>query len=240
MSIFKSSDNTGISKKAIAEIASLSALSCEGVAGMSAGALKGGLSGMLKRESALKGVDVSIPKSGGVSVVMHIIAEYGADMNETGGRVCSSVKEALEGAGIKTESVRTIIEGIRHSVISEQTAPPEKEEALLSLEGEELLEKIKSGFELVGIVTLKDGKFSGISEGSELTSDEDAAACALRLADMITSGRDIAVIAVYYGKNAERQTAESIVSSLSDKYGDADTEIHCACNMDYDYVIGVE
>ena len=229
MSIFKSSDNTGISKKAIAEIASLSALSCEGVAGMSAGALKGGLSGMLKRESALKGVDVSIPKSGGVSVVMHIIAEYGADMNETGGRVCSSVKEALEGAGVKTESVRTIIEGIRHSVISEQTAPPEKEEALLSLEGEELLEKIKSGFELVGI-----------AEGSERTSDEDAAACALRLADMITSGRDIAVIAVYYGKNAERQTAESIVSSLSDKYGDADTEIHCACNMDYDYVIGVE
>ncbi len=240
MSIFKSSENTGISKRAIAEISAFSALGCEGVAGMSAGALKSGIAGMLKRESSAKGVDVSIPKSGGVSIVIHIIAEYGADMNETGNRVCSAVKEALEGAGIETENVRTIIEGIRHSEISEQTAPSEREEAVLSLEGDELLEKIKSGFELTGIVALRDGKFSGISEGSELTSDEDAAVCADKLVDIISAERDIAVIAVYYGKNADRQTAEKIISVLSDKHEDADTEIHCAPNMEYYYVIGVE
>ncbi len=240
MSIFKSSENTGISKKAIAEIASFSALSCEGVAGMSAGALKSGLSGMLKQESSSKGVDVTIPKSGGVSVLIHIIAEYGTDINETGNRVCSAVKQALISSGIETESVRTIIEGIRHSVISEETVLPEREEDMLSLEGDELMDKIKSCFELTGIVTYKDGKFSGISEGSELISDEDASECALKLADMLSEGHNTAVIAVYYGKNADRQTAEKIISALSDKYEDADTEIHCASNMDYDYVIGVE
>lgn len=238
MSLFKRG-NIGINKDVIAEIAVMAALKCEGVAGISSKTK--GISGLLKRESAIKGVDVSILNNNSVSAVIHIIVEYGVNITTVGENVCHTAEEELKNAGIEVENIKVIAEGIRQRAEESDDTPVKREEDIISSDGDEIAEELKKSFEYIGIIKKQDEKYIAFSDGAELLRDENPVSCIDRLTDIISeSGENTAVAALYYSKNAESETAEEVINMLSEKYKEADTEIHYAENMEYEYIIGVD
>ena len=116
MSIFMGSEKGSLTivNSVVANIAGMAATSCYGVVGMSVKSIKGGIVKLLKKESASRGIDISIGESNEVSVVLHIIVEYGTNIPAIADMVTKTVRYKLEESlGVEIGPVRVIVEGIR-------------------------------------------------------------------------------------------------------------------------------
>lgn len=102
-----------ISPIAIAKIAGAVATKCYGVVGMAARNKKDGLVSLLKGENLTKGVKV-ISDDDGVSVVLHIIVEYGVNINAIAESIIHNVEYKIEKAlGQKVKKVTVQVESVR-------------------------------------------------------------------------------------------------------------------------------
>lgn len=102
-----------ISNTVIAEIAGAVAGKCYGVVGMASRSKKDGIVNLLKPDTVTKGINVSVQEDG-ITVEMHIIVEYGININTTCKSIVNRVRYTLENAvGLKVNRVNVRVEGVR-------------------------------------------------------------------------------------------------------------------------------
>ena len=103
-----------ISGEVVARIAGLSASECYGIVGMAAKSMKDGLVRLLKKESMSKGVRLHIDADNRLTVDLHIIVEYGTNINAIAETLISNVKYRVEDqAGLTVSAVNVFVEGVR-------------------------------------------------------------------------------------------------------------------------------
>lgn len=102
-----------IANSVIADIAGAVATKCYGVVGMASRNKKDGIVNLLKPDSMSKGINVSIEEEG-VVVEIHLIAEYGININTVCKSIVNRVRYTIENAvGIKVNKVNVRVEGVR-------------------------------------------------------------------------------------------------------------------------------
>lgn len=96
----------------IAEIAGTVASSCYGVVGMAARSRADGIVNLIKADSS-RGINVLV-EDGAIVVDVHIIVEYGVNINAICKSIVNRVRYALEsGVGLKVKRVNVKVEGVR-------------------------------------------------------------------------------------------------------------------------------
>ena len=102
-----------ISNSVIAEIAGAVANNCYGVVGMASRSKKDGIVSLLKPDSMTKGISVDVEEDG-IIVEMHIIVEYGININTACKSIVNHVRYTLENTvGLKVNKVNVRVEGVR-------------------------------------------------------------------------------------------------------------------------------
>lgn len=102
-----------ISNSVISDIAGAVATKCYGVVGMASRNKKDGLVNLLKPDNMSKGIGVEI-KDGGVVLNLHLIVEYGININTACKSIVNRVRYTIENTiGIKVNKVNVKVEGVR-------------------------------------------------------------------------------------------------------------------------------
>lgn len=112
----KTSSSSGevyISNAVIAEIAGAVAGKCYGVVGMASRSKKDGIVSLLNKDSMTRGISVSV-QDDGITVEMHIIVEYGININTICKSIVNRVRYTLENSvGLKVNRINVRVEGVR-------------------------------------------------------------------------------------------------------------------------------
>ena len=102
-----------IESDVIAKIAGYAAMDCYGIVGMAAKNVRDGLVQLLKMESFTKGVRITMD-DGCIGIDLHIIVEYGTNINAISESLAETVKyRAEEQTGLPVASVNVFVEGVR-------------------------------------------------------------------------------------------------------------------------------
>jgi len=102
-----------IEQEVLAKIAGLAAMDCYGIVGMAAKSVKDGLVYLLKKERLTKGVRLQMDDNI-LKINLHIIVEYGTNINAIAETLKSNVKYKVEEqSGITVGQVNIFIEGVR-------------------------------------------------------------------------------------------------------------------------------
>ena len=102
-----------IDNSVIASIAGMVANKCYGVVGMASKSKKDGLVSLLKLDNMAKGINVTVEDSG-IVINMHIIVEYGLNINAICDSIINNVKYKIESnTGLKVTSVEITVESVR-------------------------------------------------------------------------------------------------------------------------------
>lgn len=102
-----------VSNSVIAEIAGAVASKCYGVVGMASRNKKDGIVNLLRPDSMAKGISINI-EDNGVVVEVHLIVEYGVNINTICKSIVNRVRYNIESnAGIKVKRVNVKVEGVR-------------------------------------------------------------------------------------------------------------------------------
>ena len=102
-----------IENEVIARIAGVAAMECAGLVGMAAKNMRDGIVQLLKMESLAKGVKLENIEDD-IIISLHIIVEYGTNINAIADTLMSNVKYKVEAnTGIKVREVNIFVEGIR-------------------------------------------------------------------------------------------------------------------------------
>ncbi len=102
-----------ISKSAIAKIAGAVATKSYGVVGMASKNTKDGLVSLLNMENIAKGVKVDSDENG-ISVILHIIVEYGVNINAICDSIIHNVSYRIEKSlGRPVNKVTVQVESVR-------------------------------------------------------------------------------------------------------------------------------
>ena len=97
----------------IASIAGSVANKCYGVVGMASRSKKDGLVSLLKPDNMTKGIKVTVEDAGSV-INMHIVVEYGLNINVICDSIINNVKYKIESnTGLKVTNVEVIVESVR-------------------------------------------------------------------------------------------------------------------------------
>ncbi len=114
--ILKTSGEAGdifIANNVIAEIAGAVASKCYGVVGMATRGKKDGLVSLLKPDAMAKGIGVGV-KDSGITVDIHIIIQYGMNINSVCRSIVNRVRYNIEKtAGLRVNRVNVRVEGVR-------------------------------------------------------------------------------------------------------------------------------
>lgn len=105
--------NITIKSEVIEKLAGFIATRCYGVVGMAYKNKTDGITSLLKKENLNKGVKVLL-SNGEISITLHIISEYGVNINAISKNIIDDVKfniESLTGATLK--AVNVVVESIR-------------------------------------------------------------------------------------------------------------------------------
>lgn len=114
VNIIKENGYLSVTKEVVAKIAGIAATDCYGVVGMAVKTVKDGIVHLLKKESLTKGVEIAIDDNNNISVKLHIIVEYGTNIQAIGKIVYDTVQYKLEESlGIKCAKLKIFVEGIR-------------------------------------------------------------------------------------------------------------------------------
>ncbi len=107
--------NIVISDEVIGKIAATEAMKCVGVVGMAFKSKADELASILKKDSANKGVKVSVTGNS-ITLEIHIIAEYGVNLNAISNNIVDGVKYAIESmTGFSVDKVVVQVESVRVS-----------------------------------------------------------------------------------------------------------------------------
>lgn len=102
-----------IENNVIATIVGSVANKCYGVVGMASRNKTDGIVNLLKGDSISKGINVNVQEKG-VVVDIHIVAEYGTNINTICNSIVNRAKYTLEhDVGLKVHKINIKVEGIR-------------------------------------------------------------------------------------------------------------------------------
>ena len=102
-----------IDKDVLAKYAGAATTECIGIVGMASVNVKDGVTKLLKRESAGRGVNISIVDNK-IKIELHIIVAYGVSIRAVSQNVIENVKYKIEEfTGMDVESINVIVEGVR-------------------------------------------------------------------------------------------------------------------------------
>ncbi|MCC8160177.1 MAG: Asp23/Gls24 family envelope stress response protein [Oscillospiraceae bacterium] len=114
--ILKTNNELGevsIANGVISEIAGAVASKYYGVVGMASRNKKDGIVNLLRQDNMSKGINLSI-EDDGVVIELHLIVEYGININTVCKSIVNRVRYTIENAvGIKVNRVNVRVEGIR-------------------------------------------------------------------------------------------------------------------------------
>lgn len=106
--------NVIIDSEVIAQIAGYAASMSYGVVGMAYRSKTDSVASLLKKEHITKGIKVHITEDNIISVDIHIIIEYGVNINVIGKSIMKNVKYQISHmTGLDVEQVNVCVEGFR-------------------------------------------------------------------------------------------------------------------------------
>lgn len=104
-----------VDPKIIAEVAGSVACKCYGVAGMASKNAKDGIVSLLRPDSVSRGVNVTVGENG-VLVELHIVIQFGLNINSTCESIVNRVRYTLEGKmGLPVKCINIKVDGVRVS-----------------------------------------------------------------------------------------------------------------------------
>ena len=115
MSIMINSElgEVAVDNNVVASIAGSVATKCYGVVGMASKSKKDGVIRLLKRDSMSKGIEVRVEENG-IVIDLHIIVEYGVNINVICESIVKNVKYQLErNTGLKVTKVNVLVDSVR-------------------------------------------------------------------------------------------------------------------------------
>ncbi len=102
-----------IPAEVIANMAGIAATQCYGVVGMASRNTTDGLVSLLKKDALNKGIKVVI-NGGQITIDLHIIVEYGANISVICENIVSNVRYSIESmTGFKIKEINVYVESIR-------------------------------------------------------------------------------------------------------------------------------
>lgn len=102
-----------IDRDVLAKYAGTATTDCIGIVGMAAVNMKDGVTKLLKKENAGRGVNVVIDENK-VKIELHVIVAYGVSIRAVAQNVLESVRYKIEEyTGLSVESINVIVEGVR-------------------------------------------------------------------------------------------------------------------------------
>ena len=110
--------NTGmgeitINTDVIATYAGSVAVECFGIVGMAAVNMKDGLVKLLKKDSLIHGINVTLNENK-ISLDFHVIVAYGVSIRAVSDNLIANVKYKVEAfTGIEVENINILVEGVR-------------------------------------------------------------------------------------------------------------------------------
>lgn len=105
--------NITIENEVIAKLAGIVAMDCYGVVGMAYRSKSDEFANLLKRDTLTKGIKISCTANK-LSIDLHIIIEYGVNINVISDSIIKSVKYQVERiTGLCVEKVNVYVEGFR-------------------------------------------------------------------------------------------------------------------------------
>ena len=115
MAILINSDlgEISVDNNVVASIAGAVATQCYGVVGMASKSTKDGVIKLLKMENMSRGIKVGVEGSG-IVIDLHIIVEYGVNINAICDSIVHNVKYKLEhNTGLKVSKINVLVESVR-------------------------------------------------------------------------------------------------------------------------------
>lgn len=102
-----------IDRDVLAKYAGIATTDCIGIVGMAAVNVKDGVTKLLKKENASRGVSVYVSENR-IKIELHIIVAYGVSIRAVAQNVLDSVKYKIEEfTGLEVEAIQVIVEGVR-------------------------------------------------------------------------------------------------------------------------------
>lgn len=106
--------NVSIDNEVIAQICGIITTGCYGVVGMAYSSKSKGIASVLLKDKISKGVNVYVSPDKKVSVDIHIIIEYGVNIQTISDSIISNVKYHLNYmTGLEIDSVNVFVDGAR-------------------------------------------------------------------------------------------------------------------------------
>ncbi len=106
--------SVSIDNEAIAQICGVITTSCYGVVGMAYSSKSKGIVSLLVKDKISKGVDVFVSPDKKISVDIHIIVEYGVNIQTISDSIISNVRYHLEYmTGLEIDRVNVYVDGTR-------------------------------------------------------------------------------------------------------------------------------
>ena len=93
--------SVNVSTSVYTDIVGTAATNCFGVKGMAARSVKDGVYHLLRKESVGKGVHVEFHEDGTISIDLHIVVDYGVNLNAVG----ESIKDACAAHGADADAL---------------------------------------------------------------------------------------------------------------------------------------
>lgn len=102
-----------IDRDVLAKYAGTATTDCIGIVGMAAVNMKDGVTKLLKKENAARGVNV-IVSDNRIKIELHVIVAYGVGIRTVAQNVLESVHYKIEEyTGLTVEKINVIVEGVR-------------------------------------------------------------------------------------------------------------------------------
>lgn len=103
-----------IDKDVLAKYAGTATTDCIGIVGMAVVNVKDGVTKLLKRENADRGVSVHITDENHVKIELHVIVAYGVSIRAVAQNVLENVRYKVEEyTGLTVDKINVIVDGVR-------------------------------------------------------------------------------------------------------------------------------
>ena len=105
--------SVNVSTNVYTDIVGTAATNCFGVKGMAARSLTDGVYHLLRKESVGKGVRVHFHEDGSISIDLHIMVDYGVNLNAVGASIISEVRYVVtKHTGTEVRAVNVYIDSM--------------------------------------------------------------------------------------------------------------------------------
>jgi uncharacterized alkaline shock family protein YloU len=102
-----------IDRDVLAKYAGMATTDCIGIVGMAAVNVKDGVTKLLKKENAARGVNVYVSDNR-IKIELHVIVAYGVSIRAVARNVLESVHYKIEEyTGLTVEKINVVVEGVR-------------------------------------------------------------------------------------------------------------------------------